>query len=194
MCPRIYTGAAVDAAVSRTGRTALWLAAEQQHASVVQVRKVPSILRPLVPPHNLHTTTVEPTWILLKISHFVPSKWQVGKRYAPGRKGWGVQGAHLNPLGLFLRTSTPCIWVMAYSECRPTRLNPLAERTCFSQVRAIPCSVWHAPWYQANTVASMPSEVRSSPKRCSHSGVPLYISLVIIRTKYTGVRQNGSNV
>ena len=24
---------------------------------------------------------------------------------------------------------------MAYSECLPTRLNPLAERTCFSQVR-----------------------------------------------------------
>ena len=23
---------------------------------------------------------------------------------------------------------------MAYSECLPTRLNPLAERTCFSQV------------------------------------------------------------
>jgi hypothetical protein len=23
---------------------------------------------------------------------------------------------------------------MAYSECFPTRLNPLAERTCFSQV------------------------------------------------------------
>ena len=33
-----------------------------------------------------------------------------------------------------------------------------------------------------------------SPKRCSHSGVPLYISLVIIHTKYTGVRENDSNV
>jgi hypothetical protein len=55
---------------------------------------------------------------------------------------------------------------MAYSECRPTRLNPLAERTCFSQVRAIPCSVWHAPWYLANTVGSMPSEVRSAWDSC----------------------------
>ena len=25
---------------------------------------------------------------------------------------------------------------MAYAECLPTRLNPLAERTCFSQVTA----------------------------------------------------------
>jgi hypothetical protein len=33
-----------------------------------------------------------------------------------------------------------------------------------------------------------------SPKRCSHSDVPLYISLVIIHTKYTGVLQNDSNV
>jgi hypothetical protein len=33
-----------------------------------------------------------------------------------------------------------------------------------------------------------------SPKRCSHSDVPLYILLVIIRTKYTGERQNDSNV
>jgi hypothetical protein len=31
-------------------------------------------------------------------------------------------------------------------------------------------------------------------KRCSHSDVTLYISLVIIHTKYTGVRQNDSNV
>jgi hypothetical protein len=27
-----------------------------------------------------------------------------------GRKRSGVQGAHLNPLGLFLRTSIPFIW------------------------------------------------------------------------------------
>ena len=33
-----------------------------------------------------------------------------------------------------------------------------------------------------------------SPKRCRYSDVPLYISLVIIHTKYTGVRQNDSNV
>ena len=34
----------------------------------------------------------------------------------------------------------------------------------------------------------------TSPKRCSHSDVPLYNSLVIIHTKYTGVRQNDCNV
>ena len=33
-----------------------------------------------------------------------------------------------------------------------------------------------------------------SPKRCSHSDIPLYILLVIIHTKYTWVRQNDSNV
>ena len=38
------------------------------------------------------------------------------------------------------------------------------------------------------------SKARVSPKRCSHSDVPLYISLVIIHTEYTGVRQNDSNV
>ena len=33
-----------------------------------------------------------------------------------------------------------------------------------------------------------------SPERCSHSDVPLYISLGIIHTKYTGVRQNDCTV
>jgi hypothetical protein len=28
----------------------------------------------------------------------------------PGRNRYGVQGGHLNPLGLFLCTSIPCIW------------------------------------------------------------------------------------
>jgi hypothetical protein len=35
---------------------------------------------------------------------------------------------------------------------------------------------------------------KNSPKRCSHSDGPLYNSLVIIDTKYTGVRQNDCNV
>jgi hypothetical protein len=44
----------------------------------------------------------------------------------------------LNPLGLFLEHHGPLLMhlhtvYMAYSECLPTRLNPLAERTCFSQ-------------------------------------------------------------
>ena len=45
----------------------------------------------------------------------------------------------MNPLGLFLDPPGPLLThlhtvCMAYSECLPTRLNPLAERTCFSQV------------------------------------------------------------
>ena len=33
---------------------------------------------------------------------------------------------------------------MAYSECLPTRLNPLAERTCFSQAVAVAIAEWRA--------------------------------------------------
>ena len=59
-------------------------------------------------------------------------------RRAPGRNRSGVQGARLNPLGLFLEPPGPLLThihtvYMAYSERLPTRLNPLAERTCFSQ-------------------------------------------------------------
>jgi hypothetical protein len=43
----------------------------------------------------------------------------------------GVQGAHLDPGSLLTHLHTV---YMAYSECLPTRLNPLAERTFFSQV------------------------------------------------------------
>jgi hypothetical protein len=51
----------------------------------------------------------------------------------------GIQGAHLNPLGIFLEPPGPFLThlhtvYMAYSEHLPTRLTPLAERTCFSQV------------------------------------------------------------
>jgi hypothetical protein len=42
-------------------------------------------------------------------------------------------GLFLNPLGLFLRTSIPFTLYMACSERLPTHLNPLAERTGFSQ-------------------------------------------------------------
>jgi hypothetical protein len=35
-----------------------------------------------------------------------------GYAFLPGRNRYGVQGAHLNPLGLFLRTSVPFIWRM----------------------------------------------------------------------------------
>ena len=44
----------------------------------------------------------------------------------------------MNPLALFLEPPGPLLThlhtvYMAYSECLPTRLNPLAERACFSQ-------------------------------------------------------------
>jgi hypothetical protein len=50
----------------------------------------------------------------------------------PREKEIGVSGGSVEPLGLFLRTSIPIY--MAYSEHLLTRLNPLAERACFSQV------------------------------------------------------------
>jgi hypothetical protein len=43
---------------------------------------------------------------------------QVG-RYAAGRNRYGVQGVHLNPLGLFLCTSILCIWSIL-SACLPS--------------------------------------------------------------------------
>ena len=48
----------------------------------------------------------------------------------------------MNPLGLFLEPPGPLLThlhtvYMAYSECLPTRLNPLAERACFSQARPV---------------------------------------------------------
>jgi acyl-coenzyme A synthetase/AMP-(fatty) acid ligase len=51
----------------------------------------------------------------------------------------GGSGGSLEPLGPLLAPPGPLLThlhtvYMAYSECLPTRLNPLAERTCFSQV------------------------------------------------------------
>jgi hypothetical protein len=43
----------------------------------------------------------------------------------------GGSGGSLEPLGLFLRTFIPFIWRIMSAFLR-TRLNPLAERTCFS--------------------------------------------------------------
>ena len=45
------------------------------------------------------------------------------EKYDTGSNRYGVQGAHLNPLGLFLHTSTPFIWCIL-SDFLP--LNPLA--------------------------------------------------------------------
>ena len=54
----------------------------------------------------------------------------------------------MNPLGLFLEPPGPLLTHLhtvhiAYSECLPTRLNPLAERTCFSQARKV--KYWDGP-------------------------------------------------
>ena len=53
----------------------------------------------------------------------------------------------MNPLGLFLDPPGPLIShlhtvYMEYSECLPTRLNPLAERTCFSQADSAASTCW----------------------------------------------------
>jgi len=50
----------------------------------------------------------------------------------------GGSGGSLEPPGPLLEPPGPLLThlhtiYMAYSECLPTRLNPLAERTCFSQ-------------------------------------------------------------
>ena len=63
------------------------------------------------------------------------------RRGCSGSNREGVQGAHLNPLGLFLEPPGPLLThlhtvYMGYSERLPTRLNLLAERTCFSQVNS----------------------------------------------------------
>jgi len=53
--------------------------------------------------------------------------------FAAGRNVCGVQGVHLKlpgPLPMHLHTA-----YVEYYECLPTLLDPLAERTCFSQVR-----------------------------------------------------------
>jgi hypothetical protein len=51
----------------------------------------------------------------------------------------GGSGGSLEPPGPLLEPPGPLLthlhtFYMAYSECLPTRLNPLAERTCFYQV------------------------------------------------------------
>ena len=42
----------------------------------------------------------------------------------------------LDPLGFFLRTAMPFVWRIVSAV--PTRLNPLAEGVCSSQVRRVP--------------------------------------------------------
>ena len=51
----------------------------------------------------------------------------------------------------------------------------------------------HVGYGNAPTVPAARSRVTASPGRSSHSDTTLYISLVIIHTKYTGWRENGVN-
>jgi hypothetical protein len=43
------------------------------------------------------------------VPHARANMYDVIEKYKPGRKRKGVQGSHLNPLGLFLHTSIPFI-------------------------------------------------------------------------------------
>jgi hypothetical protein len=57
-----------------------------------------------------------------------------------GSNRQGGSGGSLEPPGPLLGLPGPLLThlhtvYMACSECLPTRLNPLAERTCFSQAR-----------------------------------------------------------
>jgi hypothetical protein len=65
--------------------------------------------------------------------------FKYGNQRTTGRNIQGVQGAHLNPLGLFLthlglflRTSTPFIW-RVLSAFSPAWTPCVAERTCSPQ-------------------------------------------------------------
>ena len=63
-------------------------------------------------------------------------------------RGWekeiGSSGGSLEPTGPLL-THLDTVY-MEYFECLPTRLRPLAERTCFSQARASGKSNTTGPW------------------------------------------------
>ena len=86
----------------------------------------------------------------------------------------GVQGVHLNPLGLFLRTSTPRIWgTLEHPECLPTGLSPLAERTCFSQALTDDLIFsYYAEGLCGGLYGRPHNAILSSPRRAV-SGVPL---------------------
>ena len=79
----------------------------------------------------------------------------------------------MNPLGLFLEPPGPLLThihtvYIRYSECLPTYLNPLAERTCFSQVRTY-ISAFGALEKLAPAAAQVRRDVVSAgPGRSSH--------------------------
>jgi hypothetical protein len=99
-------------------------------------------VRPALAPHEARVRS-----LFSASGHFVGEVTEVGAgagALQPGARVWGVSareqqiggsGGSLEPPGLLL-THLHTVY-MAYSERLPTRLNPLAERTCFSQVGAL---------------------------------------------------------
>jgi hypothetical protein len=85
---------------------------------------------------SLRTRAYAPTAVgtaLAALSSAMQSASQ-GERYRGFRGPSGLRGPSLEPPGPLLTQVLHNVY-MAYSECIFTRLNPLAERTCFSQAR-----------------------------------------------------------
>ena len=102
----------------------------------------------------------------------------------------GGSGGSLEPRGPVLEPPGPLLThlhnvYMAYSERLPTRLNPPAERTCFSQAGAA-----HRRGEQLRAALAVDVKVILTPPCIFHQ----LISLVILHTKYTGARQSELNV
>ena len=89
--------------------------------------------------HTRHDFSATITQQDLVDSYLFPFQACVEKGKVSGREQQiGGSGESLEPPGPLLEPPGPLLMhlhtvFMAYSECRPTRLNPLAERTCFSQ-------------------------------------------------------------
>ena len=76
--------------------------------------------------------------VLLGLGLYIGVAWAPSREQHIGDSGGSLEPP--GPLGLFLKPPGPLLThfhtvYMAYSEFLPTRLKPLAERTCFSQVR-----------------------------------------------------------
>jgi hypothetical protein len=81
-----------------------------------------------------------------------------GPDVAIREKQIGGSGGSLGPPGPLLTHLLTHLHTgyMVYSECLPTRLNPLAERTCFSQVAIVRAMFFNKPKEQ---VPSLPTRV-----------------------------------
>ena len=80
---------------------------------------------------HLHPARLRP--VALTLDNIQAKKGMLNVLGDVGRREieMGSAGGSLEPPGPLTHLHTV---YMAYSECLPTRLNPLAERTCFSQV------------------------------------------------------------